>query len=384
MISVTTQYNELPIDEDESYLLLTFQAPEKDDATTVPPQNFCFCLDTSGSMEGTSIQLTKKAFKNALKRLRSCDKIAIVTYSDRVHVLQEWIELDDSLKAQLSRKLEIIHCLGGTNLSGGLFKCIELSTQVEQCTCVFFTDGRANQGITDVDSLINMSQKLLPTTSSLHTIGVGKTHEPRLLSDLALKCNGTYTYVENDDLIPDALQKCIATAYTLAFQNLTLELQSHEINFSTTDKEPFVEVALGDVYCTEKKEYLFHAKILKKADEYRIGYSLTGVNVLQGTHYGHVGDIYIMRGADNQPNPTVQKNIDRVAAIQSIYRSLRTGERRHINRAKSLIAEDSELYKSIQNVNLNDDDTTFRFYSLAREYSNRISPIKGVFGDKKK
>lgn len=386
------EYVNLPYDQNECHLMFTFEAGSCDEKTTVPAKNICFCFDISGSMQGESIKLTKQAFFKALERIRPCDQICVVTYADRVSVAQEWTSVNDTTIASVKKRVEQIHCGGGTNLSGGLFKVLEKCMMKTNTTALFFTDGKANQGITDTSSLLKMASKLVPDDCCVHTLGVGVSHVPELLSGIAGNCKGSYSFIENGDQINDAFQCVLGTAYDLAFQNLHIELQSSDVHFFYDDT-PCVELSLGDVYASDKKEWVFKAKMMKQSEEYRIGYSITGINILEENQYGEVGDLLVTRGHDATKNEAIVKRLQMLRAIkyiESAQKSLKLNDKASAKAAMQSARErtdrDSDIYKTLEvleeSVDLPMPSLPFRLASLARHSTDqrRINPTLGLFG----
>ena len=87
------------------YGLLTLTPPiQKKLDAIAPPREVVFIVDTSGSMEGTSIKQAKLAIEMALERLRPSDTFRIIRFSSNVSAFQM-----QAVSASPANILSLIH-----------------------------------------------------------------------------------------------------------------------------------------------------------------------------------------------------------------------------------------------------------------------------------
>merc|ERR1719482_1283028 len=111
-------------------------------------------------MSGLRIELVRKAIGFISKQLRPSDRLALVSYSDSATVDLPLRSMDTEGQLQCSQALEYL-CAGGcTNLGEGLLWGLgELaSSDASAAAMLLFTDGLANRGMTNTDSLVESMQ----------------------------------------------------------------------------------------------------------------------------------------------------------------------------------------------------------------------------------
>jgi Ca-activated chloride channel family protein len=111
----------------ENFFLLTVQPPERVAAQDIPPREYIFVLDVSGSMHGFPLDTAKQVIKNLMGNLRPSDTFNVILFSGRSHVLSP-ASLAASAK-NVESALAVIDRQtggGGTELETALRTAIEL------------------------------------------------------------------------------------------------------------------------------------------------------------------------------------------------------------------------------------------------------------------
>jgi len=88
-----------------------------------------------------------------------------------------------------------------------------------------FTDGLANEGVTESGRLVAMLRKTLDKSPRVRvfTFGFGADHSPSMLTALAEAGSGTYYYIESEDKIPTAFADALGGLLSVAVQNVAVE-----------------------------------------------------------------------------------------------------------------------------------------------------------------
>jgi Ca-activated chloride channel family protein len=127
----------------ENFFLLTVQPPERIGAAEIPPREYIFVLDVSGSMHGFPLDTAKDVLKNLIGKLKATDTFNVVLFSGGSRVLSP-----TSLAASpqnVSRAVALIDNLnagGGTELEAALRKAIQIPrSDFESRSIVVVTDG---------------------------------------------------------------------------------------------------------------------------------------------------------------------------------------------------------------------------------------------------
>jgi len=138
----------------------------------------CICvLDTSGSMDGDRISLVRKSVRRLVRGVQSQDRVAIIEFNTQINVLLPLTDMDDNGKEKAKRIIKNMTASGGTNLSGGLLKGMELvSSRVERrevCSILLFTDGEANIGIRDTPGILRAAEDAMGMPKIQNTVPRG-------------------------------------------------------------------------------------------------------------------------------------------------------------------------------------------------------------------
>jgi Ca-activated chloride channel homolog len=73
--------------EDENFFLLTVQPPERVRSSDIPPREYIFVVDISGSMHGFPLNTAKRLVKNLIQGLKPTDRFNIVLFSGGSSIL---------------------------------------------------------------------------------------------------------------------------------------------------------------------------------------------------------------------------------------------------------------------------------------------------------
>lgn len=209
------------------YLLLQLVAPERRTEGRLP-LNLSAVLDRSGSMNGPKLDYTKKALGFLVDQMESADFLSILTYDDHVEVVQPAAHIfnKDLLKSQVQG----IRSGGMTNLSGGLAAGVREARRNAGSGMVnrvlLMTDGLANQGITDRDTLVQKARHIRESGLLLTTIGVGNDFDEDLLTAMAEAGGGNFYYIENPDKIPAIFNQELQGLLAVAGQSLRVRVKA--------------------------------------------------------------------------------------------------------------------------------------------------------------
>lgn len=164
--------------------------------------NLSLVIDRSGSMHGLKAHNAKNAAHFLINSLTARDRIAIVAYGSEVETLSEPIAATSENRLRLHQLVSDIDPFGGTNLSGGFERGLELVRTSQQpddiSRVVLLSDGRANEGLTDLDALGGLATHGLETGVSLSTMGVGLDYDEDVLQRMATAGAGNYYFIDDD------------------------------------------------------------------------------------------------------------------------------------------------------------------------------------------
>ena len=130
-------------DKDEKFFLLMVQPPERIQLKDIPPREFIFVVDVSGSMHGFPLNIAKKLVKDLIGNLRQTDKFNVILFSggSRLMAPQSLPATDVNIR----RAIEIIEQQqggGGTELLAAVRRGFSLPRdKAYSRTMLIVTDG---------------------------------------------------------------------------------------------------------------------------------------------------------------------------------------------------------------------------------------------------
>lgn len=167
----------------------------------LPPSNFVFLIDVSGSMASKDkLDLLKNGFKYLVDELSENDRIAIVTYAGSAGLLLE--STPGNEKQKIKSAIEKLGAGGSTAGAEGIITAyaIALENLIKNGNnrIILGTDGDFNVGISDKDELVKLIEEKRDSGIFLTALGVGRGNlNDAALEQIANNGNGTYEYIDN-------------------------------------------------------------------------------------------------------------------------------------------------------------------------------------------
>lgn len=144
-------------DSKDSFTLQIGVSSEKIANADRPLMNITLVLDESGSMEGTSMAMQKAACRAIAGSLRKGDVVSMVGWDTENAIKMDGHVITAADDPTLLDAIEALAAGGGTDLNGGLNAGYELAhKQFDQTRInrvVLISDGGANAGVTDIDTI---------------------------------------------------------------------------------------------------------------------------------------------------------------------------------------------------------------------------------------
>jgi Ca-activated chloride channel family protein len=168
-----------------------------------PPMDVAFVIDRSGSMSGEPLALVKEAVIEALRILTERDRIALVSFDDRVRVWHGLAPLTETQRQLTAHLVRGITPGGSTNLnSGWLQGCQQLMHEFRPGErrvrrVILLTDGRANAGETHPQRLTGYATQWREQGIATTTIGVADHFDEDLLATLAEHGGGNFHFARH-------------------------------------------------------------------------------------------------------------------------------------------------------------------------------------------
>jgi len=192
---------------DDRYALMMVTPPAR--SAVRLPRETIFIIDSSGSMEGASMQQAKAALLLALADLKSGDKFNIIDFdSDARPLFSDSKYADASTIAEAKSFVEKITADGGTEM----LKALQLAMPEHPST----TSGTVRQVIFMTDGQVSNEQELFSFIharlgeSRLFTVGIGAAPNSHFMRNAARFGRGTFTYIGDVQQVQERMSELFA------------------------------------------------------------------------------------------------------------------------------------------------------------------------------
>lgn len=198
--------------------------------SSLPPRpalNLGLVLDRSGSMAGAKLKNTIEASQRLVRAMNETDRLSVVLFDDKVSILVPSTPVTD--KNALCRVLQSIASGGSTDLHSGW---LEGSMQVAQHLhpehlnrVLLLTDGQANVGETNLDTIATHVNGLAQRGVSTSTLGFGSDYNETLLRSMAASGDGNHYFVESPEQLNSIFELELGGLVSTVGQKVRLTLE---------------------------------------------------------------------------------------------------------------------------------------------------------------
>ena len=214
--------------EGDTYAMLMVMPPQTNGPVESHRQGLSreviFVIDTSGSMQGQSIDAARQALGSAMRTLKRDDRFNIIAFNDQPMLLFNRPQLADG--SYLRDGWEFVNRLeagGGTRIMPALHAALEGQPEITKGAVrqvIFITDGAVTNG----DKLFRLIDNKLGQ-SRLFTVGIGSAPNSHFMRKAAQFGRGSFTYIAET---AEAQHEMTALFDKLA----TPQLQNLQVNWS--------------------------------------------------------------------------------------------------------------------------------------------------------
>lgn len=348
-LSVTSEYDSYSLEAQNSvYLNVNLKAPECLEVAR-QPVDLVVVLDRSGSMGGPKLELCKKTVAFLIQELSCNDRFSLITYDTTVRTDLPLTKMTTEGKSAVETALRKVKAGSSTNLSGGLLAAIQ---EIQQPTrkdqldpnpvrsILLLTDGLANHGLTDTNSLVSLLEGSLDPNVSLFTFGYGAGHNAEMLREISQVGRGVYYFVETVDGVTLAFADCLGGLLSVVAQSIKLEIEalgnSNILSIKTRKRVTTLlpskrfAIDMGDLYGEEQRDLLIQVA-LPAIDSgtntfSALECSLQYANVLNNCLDKKQAQATLVRVkslelADRVPNSALSQQKNRILAAEAMERS---------------------------------------------------------------
>jgi Ca-activated chloride channel family protein len=198
--NVESQLTSCPWNINHQLLFINLSA-KKLNLDNVPPSNFVFLIDVSGSMDlPNRLPLLKASFQSLVKNLRDKDTVSIVTYGGTVGV--KLPPTSGAEKQKIINAIEELNAAGETPGEAAIRAAYKLAKntfiQGGNNRIILATDGDFNVGQTTEKELEELIIKERQSGIYLTCLGVGMgNYKDSKIEALAKRGNGNFAYLDD-------------------------------------------------------------------------------------------------------------------------------------------------------------------------------------------
>lgn len=176
---------------------VTAAALQRKEEVRRPALNLALVIDASGSMSGGKLSAAKEAARLVLEQLTDGDTLSLVSFAEDVLVHAGAVTLNAVSRIEVRHALAAVTTRGNTDLGAGWLhgaKCVAESASfgATQSHVIVLSDGHANAGITNPDTLAKDAAALLKEGIPTSTVGIGDGYSTEQLIPLAEAGGGTF------------------------------------------------------------------------------------------------------------------------------------------------------------------------------------------------
>jgi Ca-activated chloride channel homolog len=239
----------------KEFFLATIVPPRMEEEPQVPPREFIFVLDRSGSMSGEPIAQARNAMRACLRTLNPGDAFRILLFdnelewfnSEALPVTQEKVEQADTYLGRVQGR-------GGTEIIRAIDAVLGLPVDAQRTRfVVFLTDGAVSA---EAQALEQIRGRI--GSARLFTFGVGPSVNRALLSRMARLGRGRAAFLQLEEDIEGAIIRFQDSVSFPMLTNLSLAWK----NGKAWDIYP---TRLPDLYSGEPLE--FSGRLARSTDQ---------------------------------------------------------------------------------------------------------------------
>jgi Ca-activated chloride channel family protein len=206
----------------EYFTLLTFFPPRADN-TEVIARDIIFIIDTSGSMQGSSMAQAKASLQHAISQLNDKDSFNIIAFSDSVSLLFSGTQMVN--RRNINQAQQFINHLqadGGTEMYRPLSQALVMAKNSQQSSqairqVVFITDGAVANEF-ELMQLLDGAQR----DFRLFTVGIGAAPNGYFMKKAAQFGRGSYVFIQNNNDVQASMSALMTKISQPAVSNIEL------------------------------------------------------------------------------------------------------------------------------------------------------------------
>ena len=369
-----TQTKAASINEIDNYAALgSLKALSPSNTKESAPLYIIAVLDKSSSMASArKIDMLKETMIKLIGKLRACDKLGIVSYSNSVDIDLAPLNMDEEGILKAKATVNELTPRGCTNLSGGLLEGLRLIPKDlpdgTVVTTLLLTDGLANVGLKSTSGITEMITHLWeksdgPKRSTVYTFGYGNDHDAAMLKGIATATEGMYYYIENEDKIADSFADVLGGLFSVVAQNITITIEAQNgakitdviTEYSYTTVEPSIKyrIQLADIQSEESRDIpiTFSLPACETGEFSFAKFEIDYFDVLTQKSESRTSTISVNRlPVEELPeeiaDATIEQHIDRITTCRKLKEAQELAEKNNLEGARTVLSSQLSTLRS--------------------------------------
>lgn len=207
------------------YALLMLNPPFQHSLKESISRELIFVIDTSGSMDGTSIKQARNALLYGLDLLRTQDSFNIIKFSNETEGLYDKARVATQSNLNVARDfVNGLRADGGTEMLPALKLALEDKNKSQRLRqIVFLTDG----SVGNEDELFNLIKQELGN-SRLFTVGIGSAPNSHFMKRSAKYGRGSHSYIGDESEVGQKIQALFSKLAHPVLTDITINITDDE------------------------------------------------------------------------------------------------------------------------------------------------------------
>jgi len=210
----------MTFDDGDAVYAMLMLAPPLAEAISPQPREVIFIVDTSGSMEGTSLTQAKAALRQGLGYLDEGDRFNLIHFNSDSHQLfPQSMPVYTSYLLEAEAFIDDLDANGGTNMAPALAMALNLPLQADLLRqVVFITDGSVgNEG----ELLLQIGEEL--REARLFTVSIGSAPNSWFMRKAAEIGRGNHTQIGRLNEVEESMSRLWSRIQNPAIKNICVD-----------------------------------------------------------------------------------------------------------------------------------------------------------------
>ena len=233
---------------DGTYALVTLFPPTGPGASSVRiPREVTFIIDTSGSMEGVSMQQAKTALALAIHRLDPADSFNVIEFNSAMSTLfPHPVPASPGNREQAAHFVTSLHASGGTEMMPALAAALldtassgESEAALKQV--FFLTDG----AVGNEDELFSFI-KLKLGRARLFPVGIGPAPNSHFMTKAAEFGRGTFTFISDVNAVEKQMTELFEKVDSPVLSDIQVSFEGIDVESAEVWPDRIPDLYLGE------------------------------------------------------------------------------------------------------------------------------------------